>query len=149
MFTMAFAIAATSCTKDPIFGDDPKGGCGTKDPKPASCEAMKVEEPNGKLIDCIANDQIKRAWIDGNNLKIEVAYGGCNEHDFDLRWDGSIMKSNPPQVNLELLDNTGPQMCNAYFQHTICFDISKLKSAGSGSVKIHLNGYMQDLEYKY
>ncbi|MGZ5244456.1 MAG: hypothetical protein ACXWDO_11985 [Bacteroidia bacterium] len=150
MFALALSVAASSCTKDPVFGDDPKGGCDGRDPKPSSCEALKVDTSGGdNIIDCINDEKIKRAWIEGDNLKIDVAYSGCNKHDFDLNWNGSFMKSNPPQATVELTDNTGEQMCEAYFQHTLCFNISKLRDGGNGSVKVHLAGYMQDLEYKY
>lgn len=150
MLALAFSVAATSCYKDPIFGNDPDDGCGGRDPKPTTCEALQVDTSSGSnIIDCINNSMIKRAWIEGNNLKIEVAYSGCNQRDFDLSWSGAFMKSNPPQATVELIDNTGEQMCQAYFQHTLCFDISKLKEGGNASVKVHLTGYMQDLEYKY
>src|SRR5687768_5810287 len=99
MVALAFSVAATSCCKEPVFGDDPRDRCGNgRDPKPTACEALKVDDGSSKIIDCLVNENIQRAWIEGDNLKIEVAYGGCNQHDFYLRWSGAFMKSSPPQA---------------------------------------------------
>jgi hypothetical protein len=151
MFTLALCVAAISCSKDPIFGDDNKGGCHGRDPKPTSCESVKVDtNAYGGPIDCTMNENIKRAWIEGDNLKVEVAYSGCNQHDFDLTWNGAWLKSLPAQAHVNLMDNTGEQMCDAYFTHTLCFDISQMRNGNSPrTIQIHLMGYMEDLAYKY
>ncbi|HMR84535.1 MAG TPA: hypothetical protein PKE30_15435 [Niabella sp.] len=51
------------------------------------------------------NFTIENIRRNGNTLTIAVK-GGCSEDDFHIVWDGSILFSNPGQVNLVLYNET-------------------------------------------
>src|SRR3989338_2634747 len=89
--------------------------------------------PNAETL-IISNDQkegdfftIKNIEVINQDLVIEVSYGGgCEDHEFDLIWDGSFMKSNPPQVNLDLYHNANNDLCKAIKYETLRYDIYPL-----------------------
>jgi hypothetical protein len=61
-------------------------------------------------------------------LTLSVSYsGGCEEHDFDLYWDGSFAETALPFANLLMFHENNNDMCEAYITEEIQFDISKLK----------------------
>ncbi len=84
------------------------------------------------------NEGISNVRIEGNILKLDVIYGGCKDkkQDFKLIWDGSYLKSNPPQVNLFLiLDNSAVGTdCMRLWRNTLEFDLTKIKDISKGSI---------------
>ena len=84
------------------------------------------------------NEGISNVRIEGNILKLDVIYGGCKDkkQDFKLIWDGSYLKSNPPQVNLFLiLDNSAVSTdCERLWYNTLEFDLIKIKEINKGSI---------------
>jgi hypothetical protein len=89
-------------------------------------------------------------WIEGNCLKANVIYGGgCGDVLFQLLWNGAIMESNPPLVQLKLsfVDN---DLCKALIHKTLSYDISMLQVGGSGrKVFVHLKDWKKQLIYTY
>lgn len=68
---------------------------------------------------------IESAGLKGDKLILDVVYGGgCRTHDFQLSWDGSILKSNPPQVVLSLTHNGNGDPCKALVIERLQFDLS-------------------------
>jgi hypothetical protein len=140
-----------------------------------TCETIFVECPNGMImptqkvgLTCInkvsgkcgkslinspsldkqQTVKIESVWQEGNHLKLFVGFGGCNfdPSPINLHWDGNLMKSNPAQIEFVLGNMPAPQMCNAYFTDTLCYDISSLKVYGkhySLEVKGYKNGPIQ------
>ncbi|MCH5685519.1 hypothetical protein LWM68_15400 [Niabella sp. W65] len=51
--------------------------------------------------------------------------GGCNQDDFHVVWDGSIMFSSPGQINL-VLNNKSQEDCGLEKQFDINVDLSKV-----------------------
>lgn len=153
MMTLGIGIISASCSKDPIFGDDPKGGgCFPEDPKTFACEAMMPEEAPAEKVTTAGGTNIMKAWIEGDNLKLEVGYSGCNKHTFDLHLTDDVIENTKAASSmvLQLADNNGEQFCQAYFQETLCFDISKLKVGSHGQVGISLQNHDNvNLVYTY
>jgi len=83
-------------------------------------------------------------WIEGDNLIIHVSSsGGCSNHDYQLIWDGSFMKSNPVQAILRLSHDENSDMCDSIVGGNISFNIgliekSYIESYGNGE-KIVIN----------
>ena len=71
---------------------------------------------------------INNARLEGSKLYLDIAFSGCSDQnrDFQLYWDGSLTKSFPSQATLKFRDLARPEMCQAYFMKTICFDVSAL-----------------------
>lgn len=84
--------------------------------------------------------QILNAWRDGDCLKMKVGFSGCSDisSSFNLFWDGSMTKSNPPKVFLQLGGLPEGITCAAYFESEISFSLSELKQLNA---KIILSGW--------
>lgn len=68
---------------------------------------------------------IRSAGLKGDKLILDVVYGGgCRSHDFQLSWDGNILKSAPPQVILSLTHNGNQDPCRALLRERLQFDLS-------------------------
>ncbi len=79
--------------------------------------------------------------ISGNILKFDVSYGGCNDEkeNFNVIWDGSYLKSNPPQVKLYLILAANDSNCDRLWHNTLEFGLDKIAGLEKGSM-IHLFG---------
>lgn len=81
---------------------------------------------------------ITNATIKGDSLFADISYsGGCGEASFNLYWNGAMMKSMPPQVNLWFhLDDKDD--CEALVKKKMAFDISALlESNNEVVVRLH------------
>lgn len=66
--------------------------------------------------------------IDSKFLILNVEYGGgCKEHEFKLRWDGSSRESNPPIVLFALYHDGKGDGCKAIVQKELRFDVSQFE----------------------
>lgn len=89
---------------------------------------------------------IVRADIRRDVIELTAQYsGGCEEHIFELYWDGLFMESNPVQVNLQLSHNSNNDVCRALITEIVYFDLSLLKASYSagyqtsqGEIIIHI-----------
>ncbi|MFA4852105.1 MAG: S-layer homology domain-containing protein [Candidatus Gracilibacteria bacterium] len=69
-------------------------------------------------------------FLDKDTLFVNVGYGGgCEEHDFDLMWDGSFEDSE--NASLYLIHEGNDDACEAYANETLEFDLSSIKDAYS------------------
>lgn len=76
-------------------------------------------------LDTIVTDDI---------LNIDVSYsGGCEEHDFNLIWDGSFLKSSPAQAEVYLSHDAKGDSCEAEISKSLSFDLTPMKSVYLGS----------------
>jgi hypothetical protein len=72
---------------------------------------------------------------------VKVAYsGGCNEHFFEVSWDGNYMKSLPPQVNVTLTHVNNDDACRERIEKEVAIDLRKLFLNTPNDVFIILNG---------
>ncbi len=68
---------------------------------------------------------IQAAGLKGDRLILDVMYGGgCRTHTFQLNWDGKLLKSNPPQIVLNLSHNANGDTCKALISQRLQFDLS-------------------------
>ncbi len=85
------------------------------------------------------------AKLKGKCLWVDVEYsGGCGDASFEMLWDGSMMKSLPPQVNF-ILKLSDKDACRGVVKKSICFDVS---SVYTDDFIIHLNNWEEPLQYK-
>ncbi len=86
---------------------------------------------------------IDTAYIDGQTLKLDVAYnGGCEDHDFLFLWDGVRLPSNPPVFRLILKHENSGDSCGQYIQKSLCFSIHEF---GEESGKLQIQGWSDAL----
>ena len=106
--------------------------------------------PDSLQLDAFALDS---AAIQGNILTLTVSYsGGCAEHEFALYMSPSVfMESNPVQANLYLWHNANGDLCEAYLNKKISFDISKIADnyrnayhSRAGVVRLNIYEYYED-----
>lgn len=72
---------------------------------------------------------INRAYLSEGSIALDVEYsGGCNEHSFDLIFNGVWMKSMPAKGTLYLAHNDNGDMCEALVEKTLYFNITELKN---------------------
>lgn len=114
-FALLFCFAITSCEKS---DSKPEAVLENNLLKSAEKYAELVEKRNDGDFNI---EDIKR---NGNILTITVK-GGCNQDDFHVVWDGSIMFSNPGQINL-VLNNKSQEDCGSEKQFDINVDLSKV-----------------------
>lgn len=90
------------------------------------------------------NFEILEKHLDGQSLMVKVAYsGGCNEHFFEVSWDGNYMKSLPPQVNLNLTHVNNDDACRARIEKEFAIDLRKLFLNTPNNVFLILNGNVE------
>ena len=114
-FALLFCFAITSCEKS---DNNSETVLENNLLRSAEKYAELVEKRNDGDFNI---EDIKR---NGNMLTIKVK-GGCNQDDFHVVWDGSIMFSNPGQINL-VLNNKSQEDCGLEKQFDINVDLSKV-----------------------
>lgn len=114
-FALLFCFAITSCEKS---DNNPETVLENNLLRSTEKYAELVEKRNDGDFNI---EDIKR---NGNMLTIKVK-GGCNQDDFHVVWDGSIMFSNPGQINL-VLNNKSQEDCGLEKQFDINVDLSKV-----------------------
>lgn len=114
-FALLFCFAITSCEKS---DNNPETVLENNLLRSAEKYAELVEKRNDGDFNI---EDIKR---NGNMLTITVK-GGCNQDDFHVVWDGSIMFSSPGQINL-VLNNKSQEDCGLEKQFDINVDLSKV-----------------------
>jgi len=88
---------------------------------------------------------IDTAYLDGRCLVVDVRRsGGCGSVSVDLIWNGSLMKSMPPQVPLRLLGR-GEDPCRGEVRQQYRFEISTLNNGQA--LIIHLQGFNSPLHF--
>lgn len=114
-FALLFCFAITSCEKS---DNNPETVLENNLLRSAEKYAELVEKRNDGDFNI---EDIKR---NGNMLTITVK-GGCDQDDFHVVWDGSIMYSNPGQINL-VLNNKSQEDCGLEKQFDINVNLSKV-----------------------
>jgi len=109
-------LAACGGSSDPV-GPDPV----------TEAEIVMVDEARcGPAEDDAA--EIASAGIEGDSLRLLVAYGGgCKTHRFALYGGNAFMESNPPQAALRLCHDADGDACEAWIRQELLFDLGPLK----------------------
>ncbi len=133
-----------SCGTKKIAGDGPGQTLNTK-PMTASSTLGVFPEKNDPT-------NIQSAKIEGNNLILEVSYGGgCEEHDFSLVGSQMISKSLPPIRAIKLIHDAHEDKCKALIMKTLTFDISNLayKQEKGSEIMLKIEGLKENLKYTF
>jgi len=77
---------------------------------------------------------------DGTTLLVDALTAGCATQSFAMCWDGSVLDSNPPQVNLELSFMEHGYHCDIVVTHDLRFDLAPIRRAASVPLTIHVLG---------
>jgi len=89
-------------------------------------------QPNGQY-------DIESVELDGDDLVIEVGYGGgCVEHEWMLCFPGIILASLPGRIPLALLHEDNGDTCEADFHETLRFDVSPLPELAESPSSMYL-----------
>ena len=110
---------------------------------------MALQKVSSKTLqEKLANNDhfsILNAFVWEDILEVKVRYsGGCAKHQFELLWDGTILKSNPEQIPLVLVHNSNGDACRAIVTETIQFDLSNELNHG---VLLQLKGWNNLITY--
>lgn len=99
---------------------------------PTACRALRKTDPG--TSNPIASLEGK---IEGTCLALTVSYsGGCEAHDFQLHWDGTILESYPAQVNMVLVHSGKRDGCQRMVTETLRFDLGGLLDPVNGPLDI-------------
>lgn len=125
-------------------------------------QGVKVKNVHADEVRSLRNPSLEREPVghsgfgmepvgfEQDKLLITVTYGGgCRSHKFQLNWDGAILKSNPPQVVLELSHNNNGDTCMALLSETLQFDLSTLEGFPIGDVIVRLQSLGRTFELPY
>ncbi len=94
--------------------------------------------------------QVEAMEMKHSELHLRVVYsGGCEEHLFNLYFNGNYAKSYPPQVSLFLEHIDNNDRCRAMITKELVFDVSGIEYPGTSELKIRLNNTDRTLQYKY
>ncbi len=107
-----------------------------------TCQAItQTNEPPSALYGA----NFKSVKTEGNCLiiDIEMAYPKAKAEDFELRWNGKMKKSMPPQVTLALHKNSGDEGFEMK-NFRLKYDLSSLKM---GRTMITLKDYAERIDY--
>jgi len=97
-----------------------------------------------------ADITIKQITIDGDLLSIDVSYsGGCEEHKFNLYFDGNYKKSLPPKAAFFLQHVPHTDQCRSIVDLTLKFDIGKSQYAGQKEIMVSVIGLENEVSYRY
>ncbi len=96
-----------------------------------------------------ADFAIKSAQLKGDILTLAVEFTGeKGTHDFDLVWDGSIMKSMPPKVTLTAIHKSENVSGRKKVEMQLSFNVGLLGERGSTKIIIMLKGYSENLTWE-
>lgn len=109
------------------------------------------------VIDNVAYDTIQSdsfqftdVTINGDCLSITIGASGCdgNSWSFVLVDSGAVAESSPEQrfLKFEFLNT---ELCAAFFERTISFNLEPLRISGSNEIILNLDGWEAPLNYSY
>lgn len=93
---------------------------------------------------------IKSVRLNGDILKLTVQFTGeKGKHDFDLLWDGSMMKSMPPKVVLTPVHKSENQSGRKNVDMELEFNVSSIgKPGGFNNVIIIIKNYPENFTWE-
>jgi hypothetical protein len=120
-----------------------------EDPLKSKCEAMVLTND----LAGVRTDEysIDTAYVEGNCLKLRVAYGGgagASAVKFEMYQGKQVAESIPPQRWLKLvLDDQ--DYAKAIIRRELSYDLTSTKVDTKGAVLLNLEGYNKRLLYQY
>lgn len=98
-------------------------------------EKLTVIRPKGQecRVDSLTQFEyceVNNVSLDKGNLAVKLAYsGGCENHCFQLTWNGQLNGEDKNRLILNLLHDDNNDKCEAYLHKTKLFELDSLKSA--------------------
>lgn len=133
------ALAATGCSDD--AGRGPGGDVQDEEAVPVQ---LGEPESSGDPLDIV------EAEVIGNDLRLVVQHGGgCEEHEYDLFWNGRLLETFPEQARLQLVHDANGDACEAFLTRELRFDLSAIREAHGGEegrIILSLDGAEDELE---
>ncbi|WP_157961121.1 hypothetical protein [Lutibacter citreus] len=82
-----------------------------------------------RLNELVKGDDYKINFVkrEGDFIQINLSYsGGCQNHSFELIWDGKVYIDDPCHMNFILLHDGNNDDCEAYITETITINLDAL-----------------------
>ncbi|MGA9525911.1 MAG: hypothetical protein WBV82_30910 [Myxococcaceae bacterium] len=119
----------------------------------SACDSSIPPGVHGVVVDAMPGQTsstltIHSATVDGDALNIEVSHGGgCAQHGYELRWDGSFATSGgADEAVLVLAHDPHGDTCEALLSGVKSFDLTPIRdawrrerSAQSGTVRLTID----------
>lgn len=122
----------------------------------ASCKDDTLSCPNLTINATTANNSgdvygLQMVNVVNNCLHLIVSYsGGCANHNFEMRWNGALMESMPPQAQLILYHNGNQDPCDAVLSEHLFYDLNELDPTHSyETIIVHLQNYANPLSFHH
>jgi hypothetical protein len=113
------ATLAACATSGTNTIDESRSNGGANNPVPVTQHCPTTPSAEAKLSQ-IALESSAR-------LRVKVEHGGgCAQHTYTACWDGAVLDSQPPQVELRLHHDAHGDACDAYLSRDILIDTSSL-----------------------
>jgi hypothetical protein len=140
--TLIGALAGSSITACSVIDNQSSGSAVSANSKVLIIDRNIDKYPADEVT-------IRDASIIGDSLTMLVAFGGgCKPHDFKVITNGAMMKSMPPQMNVQVSHNAHDDMCEALLTQDVTVSLESLKAQAANGVVIHLKGFDKTLTYK-
>ena len=129
----------------------PENGCHRKLQKSSELPAIKEIRIDKELKSSESPDYIiENVTLTDSIIHILVRYPGSRvSSDFDLIFNGSYLKSLPPQANLLLKHNVGKGKGKKLASKELLFNISILKYPRQKSVLLKIKSFPDKILYEY
>ncbi|TWO33463.1 hypothetical protein E1J38_006095 [Seonamhaeicola sediminis] len=90
------------------------------------------------------------AEINEDCLEVTIGASGCdgNSWEFSLIDSGAVAESSPEQRYLKI-DFDNEELCLAYFEKKVSFNLTSVQVEGSSKIMLHIDGLDEPLEYVY
>jgi NigD-like C-terminal beta sandwich domain len=122
---LAFFLLTTGFTGNPQTGVDEPG-----------CPSL--HGPFNLPLDPL---NVSAVSLSGHCLTVTYSYsGGCENHRFNLVWDGVILESFPPQVNLYMQHDSNGDLCKAAIQTTLTRSLASIEDPSYSTIIVHVHG---------
>lgn len=97
-------------------------------------------------------DQYEKAWIqileanfEGSKLKLKVGFSGCSSDidRFKLYLQLGQTVNNKLSIKAKIIEEN-PQLCQAYFTKTLCFDLANMQT-NANQIQLLLEGFEKEI----
>ncbi len=101
---------------------------------PSACRLLRAGEPGTSNPISSLEGQ-----LDGSCVVLTVRYaGGCEAHDFQLHWNGTIQESYPAQAQLVLVHSGKRDGCQRMITEELRFDLGQVFGLQAPPLKISI-----------
>lgn len=92
-----------------------------------------------------AHVQIMDARLEGFKLKLKVGFSGCsnNVNRFKLMLQVGQITNNKTTIKAKIIEEN-PELCQAYFTNTFCYDLTKMQ-INTSEIQLLLKGFEKEI----